>query len=160
MDKNGGEAALPENVTWTVADAKSGTIDANGLFTPAKNYKGDVTARLLVDGTVKGTTSVKIADITDLYFSSASVSLDFGATSDLGLVAKCDGVDIAYKPGDFKWTIKSKTAGVSDNDVGHMDGNTFVAGTGSGTMNATVTVTSQTIAPSRRRSVWRSASCR
>lgn len=141
VDKNGGEAALPENVTWTVADAKSGTIDANGLFTPAKNYKGDVTARLLVDGTVKGTTSVKIADITDLYFSSASVSLDFGATSDLGLVAKCDGVDIAYKPGDFKWTIKSKTAGVPDNDVGHMDGNTFVAGTGSGTMNATVTVT-------------------
>lgn len=141
VDKNGGEAALPENVTWTVADAKSGTIDANGLFTPAKNYKGDVTARLLVDGTVKGTTSVKIADITDLYFSSSSVSLDFGATSDLGLVAKCDGVDIAYKPGDFKWTIKSKTAGVPDNDVGHMDGNTFVAGTGSGTMNATVTVT-------------------
>lgn len=141
VDKNGGEAALPENVTWTVADAKSGTIDANGLFTPAKNYKGDVTARLLVDGTVKGTTTVKIADITDLYFSSASVSLDFGATSDLGLVAKCDGMDIAYKPGDFKWTIKSKTDGVSDNDVGHMDGNTFVAGTGSGTMNATVTVT-------------------
>ena len=141
VDKNGGEAALPENVTWTVADAKSGTIDANGLFTPAKNYKGDVTARLLVDGTVKGTTSVKIADITDLYFSSASVSLDFGATSDLGLVAKCDGVDIAYKPGDFKRTIKSKTASVPDNDVGHMDGNTFVAGTGSGTMNATVTVT-------------------
>lgn len=141
VDKNGGEAALPENVTWTVADAKSGTIDANGLFTPAKNYKGDVTARLLVDGTVKGTTSVKIADITDLYFSSSSVSLDFGATSDLGLVAKCDGVDIVYKPGDFKWTIKSKTAGVSDKDVGHMDGNTFVAGTGSGTMNATVTVT-------------------
>lgn len=141
VDQNGGEAALPENVTWTVADAKSGTIDANGLFTPAKNYKGDVTARLLVDGTVKGTTSVKIADITDLYFSSASVSLDFGATSDLGLVAKCDGVDIAYKPGDFKWTIKSKTAGVPDKDVGHMDGNTFVAGTGSGTMNATVTVT-------------------
>ena len=73
VDKNGGEAALPENVTWTVADAKSGTIDANGLFTPAKNYKGDVTARLLVDGTVKGTTTVKIADITDLYFSSTSV---------------------------------------------------------------------------------------
>ena len=141
VDQNGGEAALPENVTWTVADAKSGTIDANGLFTPAKNYKGDVTARLLVDGTVKGTTTVKIADITDLYFSSASVSLDFGATSDLGLVAKCDGVDIVYKPGDFKWTIKSQTGGVSDKDVGHMDGNTFVAGTGSGTMNATVTVT-------------------
>ena len=141
VDKNGGEAALPENVTWTVADTKSGAIDANGLFTPAKNYKGDVTARLLVDGTVKGTTTVKIADITDLYFSSTSVSLDFGATSDLGLVAKCDGVDIVYKPGDFKWTIKSKTDGVSDKDVGHMDGNTFVAGSGSGTMNATVTVT-------------------
>ena len=141
VDKNGGEAPLPENVTWTVADTKSGSIDANGLFTPAKNYKGDVTARLLVDGVVKGTTTAKIADITDLYFGSSSASLDFGATSDLGLVAKCDGVDIAYKPGDFDWTIKSKTDGVSDKDVGHMDGNTFVAGTGSSTMNAAVTVT-------------------
>ena len=128
-------------MTWAVADAKSGTIDANGLFTPAKNYKGDVTARLLVDGAVKGTTTVKIADITDLYFGSSSASLDFGATSDLGLVAKCKGVDIVYKAGDFNWTIKSKTAGVPDNDVGHMDGNTFVAGTGSSTMNAAVTVT-------------------
>ena len=141
VDKNGGEAPLPENVTWTVADAKSGTIDANGLFTPAKNYKGDVTARLLVDGVVKGTTTAKIADITDLYFGSSSVSLDFGATSDLGLVAKCKGMDIVYKAGDFDWTIKSKTDGVSDKDVGHMDGNTFVAGTGSSTMNAAVTVT-------------------
>ena len=141
VDKNGGEAPLPENVTWTVADAKSGTIDANGLFTPAKNYKGDVTARLLVDGTVKGTTTAKIADVTDVHFSSTSVSLDFGGTSDLGLVAKSDGVDIVYKAGDFDWTIKSKTAGVSDKDVGHMDGNTFVAGTGSSTMNAAVTVT-------------------
>ena len=141
VDKNGGEAPLPENVTWTVADTKSGTIDANGLFTPAKNYKGDVTARLLVDGTVKGTTTAKIADITDLYFGSSSVSLDFAATSDLGLVAKCNGMDIVYKAGDFDWTIKSKTDGVSDKDVGHMDGNTFVAGTGSSTMNAAVTVT-------------------
>ena len=141
VDANGGEAPLPENVTWTVADTKSGTIDANGLFTPAKNYKGDVTARLLVDGTVKGTTTAKIADITDLYFGSSSVSLDFGATSDLGLVAKCKGMDIVYKAGDFDWTIKSKTDGVSDKDVGHMDGNTFVAGTGSSTMNAAVTVT-------------------
>ena len=128
-------------MTWTVADAKSGTIDANGLFTPAKNYKGDVTARLLVDGVVKGTTTAKIADITDLYFGSSSVSLDFAATSDLGLVAKCNGMDIVYKAGDFDWTIKSKTDGVSDKDVGHMDGNTFVAGTGSSTMNAAVTVT-------------------
>ena len=141
VDKNGGEAPLPENVTWTVADTKSGTIDANGLFTPAKHYKGDVTARLLVDGTVQGTTTAKIADLTDLYFGSSSVSLDFAATSDLGLVAKCNGMDIVYKAGDFDWTIKSKTDGVSDKDVGHMDGNTFVAGTGSSTMNAAVTVT-------------------
>ena len=141
VDANGGHAELPENVTWAVADAKSGTIDANGLFTPAKNYKGDVTARLLVDGAVKGATTVKIADITDLYFGSSSASLDFGATSDLGLVAKCKGMDIVYKAGDFDWTIKSQTDGVSDKDVGHMDGNTFVAGTGSSTMNAAVTVT-------------------
>ena len=141
VDANGGHADLPDNVTWAVADTKSGTIDANGLFTPAKNYKGDVTARLLVDGTVKGTTTAKIANITDLSFSGAAVSLDFGATSDLGLVAKCDGMDIVYKAGDFDWTIKSKTDGASDADVGHMDGNTFVSGNGTSTMNATVKAT-------------------
>lgn len=140
VDKNGGEAALPEHVTWTVADAKSGTIDANGLFTPAKNYKGDVTARLLVDGAVKGATTVKIADITALSFSSPEASMDFGATSDLGLVAKSNGLDIIYKDGDFNWTITSKTEGVADADVGHMDGNTFVSGNGTQTMNAAVKV--------------------
>ncbi len=140
VDQNGGKAALPENVTWTVADAKSGTIDANGLFTPAENYKGDVTARLLVDGTVKGTTTVKIADITALSFSSPEASMDFGATSDLGLVAKSDGQDIIYKDGDFNWTITSKTEGVSNTEVGSMNGNTFVSGNGSQTMNAVVKV--------------------
>ena len=141
VDANGGHADLPDNVTWAVADTKSGTIDANGLFTPAKNYKGDVTVRLLVDGTVKGTTTTKIADVTDVSFSSASVSLDFGAASDLGLVAKCDGMDIVYKAGDFNWTIKSETEGVSSADIGRMDGNTFVSGNGTSTMNATVRVT-------------------
>ena len=140
VDANGGHAELPENVTWAVADAKSGTIDANGLFTPAKNYKGDVTARLLVDGAVKGTTTVKIADITALSFSSPEASMDFGATSDLGLVAKSNGLDIIYKDGDFNWAITSKTEGVADADVGHMDGNTFVSGNGTQTMNATVKV--------------------
>lgn len=142
VDKNGGHAELPDNVSWSVTDSKCGTIDANGgLFTPAKNYKGEVTAQLFADGKSAGRTTVTIADITDLSFSSAETSLDFGASSDLGLIAKSSGRDIAYKPSDFKWTIKSKTDGVSDKDVGHMDGNTFVAGTGSGTMNATVTVT-------------------
>ena len=140
VDQNGGKAELPENVTWAVADAKSGTIDANGLFTPAKNYKGDVTARLLVDGTVKGTTTAKIADITALSFSSPEASMDFGATSDLGLVAKSDGQDIIYKDGDFNWTITSKTEGVSNTEVGSMNGNTFVSGNGSQTMNAVVKV--------------------
>lgn len=140
VDKNGGHAELPDNVSWSVTDSKCGTIDANGLFTPAKNYKGDVTARLLVDGTVKGTTSVKIADITALSFSSPEASMDFGATSDLGLVAKSNGLDIIYKDGDFNWTITSKTEGVADADVGHMDGNTFVSGNGTQTMNAAVKV--------------------
>ena len=44
VDKNGGHAELPDNVSWSVTDSKCGTIDANGLFTPAKNYKGEVTA--------------------------------------------------------------------------------------------------------------------
>ena len=117
-----------------------------------------MTARLLVDGTVKGTTSVKIADITALSFSSPEASMDFGATSDLGLVAKSNGLDIIYKDGDFNWAITSKTEGVADADVGHMDGNTFVSGNGTQTMNAAVKV--QYAYDKSQRSTWRSASCR
>ena len=140
VDKNGGHAELPDNVSWSVTDSKCGTIDANGLFTPAKNYKGEVTAQLLVDGKSAGRTTVTIADITALSFSSPEASMDFGATSDLGLVAKSNGLDIIYKDGDFNWTITSKTEGVADADVGHMDGNTFVSGNGTQTMNAAVKV--------------------
>ena len=140
VDKNGGHAELPDNVSWSVTDSKCGTIDADGLFTPAKNYKGEVTAQLLVDGKSAGRTTVTIADITALSFSSPEASMDFGATSDLGLVAKSNGLDIIYKDGDFNWTITSKTEGVADADVGHMDGNTFVSGNGTQTMNAAVKV--------------------
>ena len=140
VDKNGGHAELPDNVSWSVTDSKCGTIDADGLFTPAKNYKGEVTAQLLVDGKSAGRTTVTIADITALSFSSPEASMDFSATSDLGLVAKSNGLDIIYKDGDFNWTITSKTEGVADADVGHMDGNTFVSGNGTQTMNAAVKV--------------------
>lgn len=140
VDKNGGHAELPDNVSWSVTDSKCGTIDANGLFTSAKNYKGEVTAQLLVDGKSAGRTTVTIADITALSFSSPEASMDFGATSDLGLTAKSNGLDIIYKNGDFNWTITSKTEGVADADVGHMDGNTFVSGNGTQTMNAAVKV--------------------
>ena len=140
VDKNGGHAELPGNVSWSVTDSKCGNIDADGLFTPAKNYKGEVTAQLLVDGKSAGRTTVTIADITALSFSSPEASMDFGATSDLGLVAKSNGLDIIYKDGDFNWTITSKTEGVADADVGHMDGNTFVSGNGTQTMNAAVKV--------------------
>lgn len=140
VDKNGGHAELPDNVSWSVTDSKCGSIDADGLFTPAKNYKGEVTAQLLVDGKSAGRTTVTIADITALSFSSPEASMDFGATSDLGLAAKSNGLDIIYKDGDFNWTITSKTEGVADADVGHMDGNTFVSGNGTQTMNAAVKV--------------------
>ena len=140
VDKNGGHAELPDNVFWSVTDSKCGTIDANGgLFTPAKNYKGEVTAQLLVDGKSAGRTTVTIADITDLSFSSAETSLDFGASSDLGLIAKSNGRDIAYKPSDFKWDDQ-----VQDGRRVRMNGcrprwtaTRSVAGSfGSGTMNA------------------------
>lgn len=141
VDKNGGHAELPDNVSWSVTDSKCGTIDADGLFTPAKNYKGEVTAQLLVGGKSAGRTTVTIADITDLSFSSAEASLDFGASSDLGLIAKSSGRDIVYKDGDFRWTVTSQTEGVSDADAGSVRDNVFTAGSGKETMNVTVKAT-------------------
>ena len=136
VDAAGGPADLPEGVTWALADDSCGTISEDGLFTPADDgYHGDVTAQLYYDGAVVGSTTVTIADITELYFTGDSISLDFGAQSDLGLTVKSNGRSINYKDGDFQWTVASDT----DDTIGSVADNLFTAAGGTTTLTGTVT---------------------
>lgn len=134
VDAAGGPADLPtEGLTWTLENSIAGSINETGLFTPAESYVGDVTAQLWYNDEEVGSTTVTLADVTDLSFAGTSISLDFNQSSDLGLTVKCNGRSIQYKDGDFKWTVPET--------IGSVTNNLFTAAGGKDTLTGTVTVT-------------------
>lgn len=140
VDKAGGAAEVPADVSWVVMPNNAGTINAAGLFQAAAGYTGEVTVTLQKGTTVYGETKITVADIDELYFMSESISLDFNADSGLGLTAKQAKRNINCKVGDFTWTLKSTTENVTDEQFGTMNGNTFHSGSFEGSVNGTVTV--------------------
>ncbi len=143
VDSAGGEANLPESGLKWALDKKSdkkGDIDENtGVFT-SNGKTGDVTAELYYEDKKVAEYTVKIAEPDELYFNSASATLDFGERSNLDLIVRSENADIVYKDGDFEWTIEPLNPEDEGNDLGHMEGNTFVAGTASTSMHAKITV--------------------
>ena len=139
VDGAGGAAELPTGLSWNV-NAEAGTISSEGLYTAKEGFVGEAVVELKNGAKTVGTTKIVIADIDDVYFTGESISLDFNADSDLGLNAKYAGRGINYKVGDFTWTIESKTEGVSNEEVGTMNGNIFHSGNFEGTVMADVTV--------------------
>lgn len=137
-DTAGGEAALPEDAAWTVANPEAGSITEDGLFTAAEGYTGTAVIQMTSGGQVVGSTSVVIDDIDDLSFDSGAISLDFGETSDLGLSAKANLRDITYQEGDFQWTVENDA-------IGSMDGNLFTAAQTDESVTGNVTVEYETL---------------
>jgi hypothetical protein len=83
---------------------------------------GTVTAKLLHNGEVVGSSSIQVIEPDEIYFESSSLSLDFGEESNLGLVVRAGMVEINYDDDDFVWAVQD--------DLGSMEGNTFVATSG------------------------------
>lgn len=142
VDAAGQPAQVPAGLTWHVPAAQ-GTITAEGVFTAKEGYFGEVEVSLQKGSTVYGTTKITIADIDELYFTGESISMDFDADSDLGLVAKCAKRSINYKVGDFTWEITSATEGIINEAVGSMNGNLFHSANADSTINAVVKVVYQ-----------------
>ncbi|QFJ56315.1 phosphodiester glycosidase family protein [Pseudobutyrivibrio xylanivorans] len=143
VDSAGGEADLPESgLKWALAkdSAKKGTIDENtGVFV-SNGELGDVNVELYYENKKIAESTVKIAEPDNIYFTSASASLDFGQRSNLGLIVRSENADMVYKSGDFNWTIEPLNPEDAQNDLGHMDGNVFVAGNATTSMRAKVSV--------------------
>lgn len=136
VDAAGGSAELPtEGLTWKLSSDSSnmGTLDENSGEFVSNGKTGEAAVELLYNENTVGQTSIYIAEPDSLSFSSASASLDFGEESDLGLQVRANNADLNYKDGDFTWTF-------SDDLLGRMDGNTFVAASATSTLKGTVTV--------------------
>lgn len=132
VDSAGGEAPLPSDVTWELADSKYGKIDSKGIFT-SNGTTGEVKVNLKSDGKVVGTTSILVEVPDSITFSNDEVSLGFSKSSDLAMSVKYKGRDVIYKDGDFKWTL-------SDEKLGTFDGNIFTS-SDSETVNGDATAT-------------------
>ncbi|CBK75204.1 Exopolysaccharide biosynthesis protein related to N-acetylglucosamine-1-phosphodiester alpha-N-acetylglucosaminidase [Butyrivibrio fibrisolvens 16/4] len=142
VDSAGGAAPLPESgLKWKLDGdfLSKGSIDENtGVFT-SNGRTGDVTVELYYENKKIADSTIKIAEPDEIYFSSASASLDFGERSNLGLIVRAENADLNYKADDFQWTIEPLNPEDDQNALGHMDGNIFVAGTASESMHARVT---------------------
>lgn len=107
-DKSGASVSLPETgLSWSILKGESlGTIDAQtGTFTGAEGAVGEVTVALKHNGETVGTASVELRWPDKLKFANASISLDFGETSELSFSPTYQGRAVNYKNGDFKWAI-------------------------------------------------------
>ena len=143
-DSAGGAADLPESgLTWVLDTPAAGRIDAStGVFTAARGYVGEVRVRLTYQGQDVGSASVTIAEPDQVYFSGKSLSLDYEKTSDLGLTVKSSLRDIHYHDGDFTWSIRSLTEGVSADGIGTIvDNRLHTAAKASQTRKAEISVT-------------------
>ena len=140
MDFSGAPAtALPEDVSFTVSDETMGTVTAaavNGSSASAtfvsSGKTGDVTVSLVSGGRTVGTAVLHIQSPDKLAFTSDEVALNYGETSNLGLVAKYQGETVHLQDADIQWDILSANYGGYDWTFtdGAINGGVSVSGTG------------------------------
>ena len=140
VDTAGYPTSVPSGVSWALADTAFGTIDATtGIFT-SNGKCGTVTAQLMLDGKVVGSTSIEVAEPDELYFTSPSINLPFKATSDLDLVVRSNGRDINLGSVVLDWKLESLTEGVDAAGIGSFNGNEFTTVKAKQTLNAKISV--------------------
>ena len=108
VDKSGGPAPLPEDLSWSLSDPDMGDVEsATGEFTAAEGVTGEVTVKLFTDKGSRevGSTTITIAAPDEISFSADTVSVAQDGSSDLGLQVRYNQRDVKYKDGDFIWTI-------------------------------------------------------
>ena len=103
VDGAGGGAVIPAGAEWKVLSG-GGNIDANGLYTAPEGC-GKVEVGLTVGGKTVGQTGIQLQWPDTLGFTNASVSIDFGKSSDMTFKPTWHGQEVIYKDGDFVWTL-------------------------------------------------------
>lgn len=106
VDKSGGSAPLPEDVTWQLSENSKqyGTIDEKtGKFTANETATEEhtVTAEVVSSGKVVGQSSISIATPDEFKFTNDNINLDYEAKSNLGIHVYSKGRDLNYKTGDL-----------------------------------------------------------
>ncbi len=112
LDMSGAEAEIPADAAWILADDSFGAI-ANGVFT-SNGKLGDVTAQLMYNGNVVGSTTFHIANPEHLTFAQAGTVIPYGKSINLEFTATIGEFNVAYTAADFTWELSDETAATLD----------------------------------------------
>lgn len=123
VDGGGGEALIPEGITWSVDNTELATIDAKTGVATLKDKEGTLTVNQIHNGQTVGTASIEIRHPDSISFKTEEVSLGFEATSTLGLEVRWQQREVHIVDGDINWEL-------SNPEMGHFEGNTFISSDG------------------------------
>ncbi len=119
----GTAAEIPENAVWT---ATNGTVE-NGVFI-SDGTVGAAEVSLTVDGETVGSTVINVVIPDEVAFTREIITVPYGATTELEVVAKYGLYDVVLKEGDVRFEV-------SDETVGTVSGSKFTASeSGTGTV--------------------------
>lgn len=136
VDGGGGEAPIPQEITWNVEDTELATIDAKtGIATLKDDKEGTLIVNQIYKGQIVGTASIEIRHPDSISFKTEEVSLGFEASSTLGLEVRWQQQDVHIVDGDINWEL-------SNPDMGRFEGNTFISSDGK-TLEGTITARSK-----------------
>ena len=128
VDAAGGDAEMPETVTWSLSDDSFGTV-ADGVFTSTGKL-GTVTVNLNSDGKVVGSVDVTVVNPTSIAFSANEKTVPYGKTSDFTITAMYNGAEVYTAADAYNFVVSA----------GSMNGYIYTAPT-DGAKTATVTAT-------------------
>ena len=119
VDKAGGSAVVPNDVTWQLADASFGSV-TNGTFVSSGKV-GAAVVQMVYDGKVVGETTVNVVIPTDISFMSSEITVPYGKNVALNITAVYGAKKVILKPSDIKFTLSASS-------IGAISGFDFTAG--------------------------------
>ena len=103
-DASGTKVELPEDGKFALDDSAKdfGEITDDGVFT-SNGKLGTVKVNYVLDGQVKGSTEIEIQHPDSIFFTNDEIGLGFNESSELGLAATHNNLQVNFKAGDFNW---------------------------------------------------------
>ncbi|MBQ8829970.1 MAG: phosphodiester glycosidase family protein [Oscillospiraceae bacterium] len=131
----GTAAEIPTDISWQMKDASMGTV-SDGVFT-SNGTAGDAVVQMVYNGNVVGETTVHVVVPEALAFNSASITVPYGKSVEIGVTATYGLNEVVLKDGDVTFDL-------ADDTIGTINGFTFTAGAeGSAAEVSAITATLQ-----------------
>ena len=113
-DVSGATVDIPDDVQWQIKEDGMGTI-ADGVFT-SNGTEGTVTAQMVYNGTVVGEKTVTIATPDGISMNQSVVTVPFGKTSAIPIVATVNNGlhEIGLGPNDITFNLDNTALGTFD----------------------------------------------